>query len=90
MGWLRTFFKGKGVHVHVWKGAEGEDNNVKLSGGLARAVRPRLVAFLRSLPLENAAFYVSGDATSGWRIERSSGIDEGTEQRIRNFLTNEV
>ena len=90
MGWLRTFFKGTGVHVHVWQGAEGEDNHLQLSGGLARADSPRLVAFLRSLPLENAAFYVSGDATSGWRIERSSGIDEGTEQRIRNFLTNEV
>jgi hypothetical protein len=90
MGWLRTFFKGKGVHVHVRKGAAGESNEVKLSGGLARAVRPKLVSFLGSLPIENATFYVTGDAVSGWRIERSSGIDEGTEQRIRNFLANEV
>ncbi len=90
MGWLRTFFKGSGVHVHVWKGAEGERSNVKISGGLARSVRPKLVDFLRSLPIENAVFYVTGDATGGWRIERSSGIDEATKQRIRNFLTNEV
>ncbi len=90
MSWLRTFFKGSGVHVHIRKGAGGEGNRVKLSGGLARAARPRLVAFLGSLPVEDATFYVTGDAERGWRIERSSGLDESTEQRIGNFLANEV
>ena len=90
MGWLRTFFKGEGVHVHVRKGAAGEANKVKISGTLARSVGPKLVSFLESLPLENATLYISGDAGGGWRIGRSSGVDEATKQRIRNFLASEV
>ncbi len=88
MGWLRTFFKGKGVHVHIRRGEEGTE--VKLSGTIARAVRPRFLSFLRTLELENATLYISGDAGGGWRIERATGIDPGTVQRIRNFLANEV
>ena len=90
MGWLRTFFKGEGVHVHVRRGREAGGSKVTLSGTLARSVRPRFVSYFESLPLENATLYITGDASGGWRIERSSGIDPATEQRIRNFLANEA
>ncbi len=86
-----SFFKGTGVLIRVTAAPRGSGRRkVKVSGAVARSVRPKLVSFFESLPLEDASIRFALDEECGWRIEHTEGITPGIEQRIRNFLVNEA
>ena len=71
-------------------GQDIDGPEVTIIGAVARAVRPKLVSFLKSLPLTDAEIRFEPDSDSGWRIAHISGVPAGVEQRIRNFLGSEV